>query len=92
MDLMREAQARPSGLGVGGFVCGVLAVIFSFVPVLGLFFGPVLGICAIVFGAVGRSISKKRGAPTGLATAGVVCGAIALAIMVVYVLAIASTF
>lgn len=92
MDVTREAQARSSGLGVAGFVCGVLAIIFSFVPVLGLFFGPVLGICAVVFGAVGRSVSKKRGAPTGLATAAIICGAVALTIMVVYLLTIASTF
>jgi len=68
-----------NGMGVAGFVTGLLSLLggWLFVPV-----GVVLGILGIVLGGVARSRGRRDGAPTGLATAGVVLGAIGLVVCV----------
>jgi hypothetical protein len=71
-------QSAP-GVAIAGFVCGVLAVLS---PLPMPFLSVPLAILGIVFGAIGSSQANQRGAPKGLATAAVVCGALALVIVV----------
>lgn len=40
------------------------------------------GVLAIILGAVGRSKAKKMGAPTGMGTAGIVCGVIGVVVLI----------
>ena len=64
----RKAAAEGSGNGmaIAGFVCGVVGLFVA---------GIILGILAIIFGAIGMRRSKERGLPLkGLAIAGFVCG------------------
>jgi hypothetical protein len=85
------AVPTSNGIAVASLVLGILAVVLFFtiwIPV-------VLGILAIVFGALGISKTNKQGAPQkGLAIAGLVCGAagIALAILfIVFVIALGTS-
>ncbi|MEV5354268.1 DUF4190 domain-containing protein [Streptomyces sp. NPDC093516] len=74
--------AQPSnGMGTTGLVLGIIGVVCS-VTFLLWFFGVILGILAIIFGAVGRG-KAIRGEATnkGAATAGLVCGIIATVIL-----------
>jgi hypothetical protein len=59
-------------------VLGILAMVATFVPP-GLFVAPVLGVLAIVFGAIGLSQARRSGRPTDRAVLGMVLGAVALA-------------
>jgi hypothetical protein len=78
-------QEKSPGLGTAGFVCGLLALIFAFVPLLNLVFTPILGILGLVFGGVGERQAVNRGAPGGLSLAGAVLGAASLlALVIVY--------
>lgn len=79
------AQAPTNGVGVAGFVCGLLGLILCWVPVLGL----VLGVLGVILGGIGIGIGRKSGAGTGLAVAGLVLGIISLvpAILVIAALA-----
>ncbi|MER6713522.1 DUF4190 domain-containing protein [Streptomyces sp. NPDC000877] len=73
---------QPSnGMGTTGLVLGIIGVVCS-VTFLLWFFGVVLGILAIIFGAIGRG-KATRGEATnkGAATAGLVCGIIATVIL-----------
>lgn len=63
-----------NGLGVAGFVTGLLGLIFFWVPGLGL----ILGALGIVLGGVAISASRKLGASNGLGIAGLVLGILAL--------------
>lgn len=81
-------QQPGNGMGVGGFVTGLLGLIFCWFPWLGI----VLSIIGVALGGVGLSQGKKRGAPTGLAIAGLVCGIIGLAVSLVFIIAVASVF
>lgn len=66
---------RPSnGVGTAGFVLGLLGLLFFWVPVAGF----ISGILGIILGGVGMSSGKKSGAPTGLATTGLILGILAL--------------
>ncbi|MGW2696905.1 DUF4190 domain-containing protein [Streptomyces sp. NPDC001296] len=74
--------AQPSnGTGTTGLVLGIIGLVCSLTFIL-WFFGVVLGILAIIFGAVGRG-KVKRGEATnqGAATAGLVCGIVATVVL-----------
>ena len=75
-----------NGVGVGGFVTGLLGALLSWFPIAGI----VLGILGIVLGGVGISQGRRNGTPTGLATAGVVLGVLAIGIAVVLTAVVAS--
>lgn len=55
-------------MSVGGMVCGILSIIFCWVPVLGL----ILGIIGISCGAKGMRLGINK----GCGIAGLVCGII----------------
>lgn len=83
-------SAGTNGLGVAGFVTGLLGLIFCWVPWMGI----LLAIVGVILSGAGMSQGKKRGQSTGLAIAGLVCGIIALIpaviIMVAYFAALSS--
>ena len=66
--------ARPNGLGVAGFVTGLLGLILFWVPGLGL----ILGSLGIILGGIAYSASRKAGSSNGLAIAGLVLGIVSL--------------
>ena len=77
-----------NGMGVGGFVTGLVGLGLSWlIPLAGI----VLGVLGVVLGGVGVSQGRRRGAPTGLATAGVVLGALAIVAAVVVVWAVTAS-
>lgn len=66
---------KRNGFGIAALVLGILAVVTS-ITVIG---GVVLGILAIIFGALGRSRAKRGEADNGgVALAGLVLGVIGL--------------
>src|SRR3954453_12932888 len=67
-------QAPSNGIGIAGFVCGLVGLVLCWVPWLGL----LLALVGIALSAVGISQGKKKGASIGLAIAGLVCGIIAV--------------
>ena len=64
-----------SGLGIAGFVIGIIAIVFSFIPIVNniAFF---IGILAAVFGLIGALTHKSK----GLSIAGAVLGVLAVII------------
>ncbi|MER5180129.1 DUF4190 domain-containing protein [Streptomyces sp. NPDC002896] len=73
---------QPSnGMGTTGLVLGIIGVVCSLTFFLWIF-GVILGILAIIFGAVGRG-KANRGEATnkGAATAGLVCGIVATVLL-----------
>ncbi|MFF3516513.1 DUF4190 domain-containing protein [Streptomyces sp. NPDC002573] len=85
--------AQPNNsMGTTGLVLGIIGLVCSLTFFL-WFFGVVLGILAIVFGAVGRG-KAKRGEATnkGAATAGLVCGIVATVVLPLLGLVAFATF
>jgi heme/copper-type cytochrome/quinol oxidase subunit 2 len=81
-DLSRRSGAPPmSATAIGSLVAGVLGVLFFFFPTLGFIFGGVavvLGIFAV------RSANRGETSGRGIAIAGIVLGAVALALVLVF--------
>src|SRR5664279_2117937 len=78
-------QPVPSnGMGITGFVTGLLGLLFFWVP----FFGLILGILGVVFGGVGFQASRKRGRSNGMAIAGLVLGTITIVIAIIFLIAV----
>jgi hypothetical protein len=73
-----------NGLGTAALVCGIVGLVFALIPIIGIFFGLILGILAIVFGAIGisrvnRNVANNRGS----AVAGLVIGIIAFVLAII---------
>ena len=73
---------KANGLSIAGFVCGLLGVVLAFAPYIGV----ILGIIGISLSVPGRNRAKRVGGPTGLATAGLVLGIIAVAVFLILLL------
>jgi hypothetical protein len=63
-------------MAIGGLVTGLVGLLFSWLPIVGL----ILGVLGVVLGSLGR----KRSGSTGVATAGVVLGALAIVASIVF--------
>ena len=69
------ATELPKGMAIAGMVCGIVGLLFSWVPILGLG----LALTGVILGAKGMSAaSKGEAGGKGMAIAGLVCGIIAL--------------
>ena len=62
-----------NGMGIAALVFGILALLFVWLPIVGL----VLGLLAIIFGVVGRGrVRKQQATNGGVAFAGLILGVI----------------
>ena len=73
------AVKQGNGPAVAALVLGILGLLLAFIPFLGVILGILLGLLAVIFGAVGVSRSKDqfRGGK-GMAIAGIVLGVLAV--------------
>jgi hypothetical protein len=68
---------RTDGVAIAALVVGILAILMSWIPVL----GAIVGVTALVLGLVGRSRIKKSGAGgNGMAVTGIATGIVAILI------------
>ncbi|TEU04844.1 MAG: DUF4190 domain-containing protein [Dehalococcoidia bacterium] len=76
-EVQEMERQRTSGLAIASIVCGILSLVFFWVPL----FGFLLGIIAIIFGAVAiRQIGREPNlGGRGMAVAGLVCGIVGVA-------------
>jgi hypothetical protein len=59
------------GLGIAGFVLGIIAIVLAIIPCIGLF-ALIPGISGIVLSAIGLSQALKSNSPKGLVMAGLI--------------------
>ncbi|MDG4535488.1 DUF4190 domain-containing protein [Streptomyces sp. AV19] len=75
-----------NGFGTAALVLGIVGVVLSFTMI----FGIVLGVLAVVFGAIGRAkVTKGEAANRGSATAGLILGSLALLLSVLMIVLVA---
>ena len=77
-----RSNAVGNGLATAGFVCGLVAILFAWMPVF-VAIGIVLGTLGVVFGVRGRRRAKEVGSGGGLAMAGTISGIVALVLSIV---------
>ena len=81
------APSRTNGLAVASLVLGILALGLFFTIIFPIIFG----ILAIIFGIMGISKASKGADHKGLAIAGLVCGVLGIAAMILFVAVFATT-
>ena len=69
------------GMSIAAMVLGILAMVVGWIPGVG-WLGLPCAIVALILGIIGRKKAKEVGAPTGMATAGVVLAIISLGVTV----------
>lgn len=76
---VQPAPAKGNGFGTAALVLGIIALVFSFIPVVG-FIAFILGPLAVIFGIIGltRKFAKK-----GTSIAGLIMGALAVIIAII---------
>ena len=81
----QQTPAKPSnGLGTAGFVVGLIGLLLSFIPLVGVVAWPLV-ILGIIFSAVGISKAVKgRATNKGLAITGLIVSIIGLVICIVW--------
>lgn len=70
-------------MGVASLVLGIIGLVLSFVPFIGLF-GLVLAIIGLILGIIDWVQKKKKDEKHGQAVAGVVCSALAILFIIFY--------
>lgn len=84
------AQPQSNGMGVAGFVCGLVGLVFSFIPFIGLLSWPLV-IIGIVLSGIGINYANQgRADNKGLAIAGLVVSIVGLVICILWAVAISS--
>ena len=79
------APPQGNGIAVAGLVLGIIGLVFCWVP----FFGWLLDVLGVIFGAIGVGKANRVGRGKGVAIAGLACGAIGLLLgIVLFVLAL----
>jgi hypothetical protein len=84
-NIPQQAPERPSnGLGTAGFVVGIIGLVFSFIPIIGVVAWPLV-ILGVIFSAVGIGrASKGRATNKGLAIAGLVVSIVGLVMCILW--------
>jgi hypothetical protein len=78
------APNNGKGLGIAGLIVGIIALLFSFIPCLGMY-GIIPAIVGIILSAISMKQSGRAGQPKGMAIGGLVCGIIAAAIAIYWI-------
>ena len=77
-----------NGLGTAALVLGVIAVIFSFIPLVGIIAWPI-GITGVILGFVGLArVNRREATNRGVAIAGLITSGAALVICVLWLVGI----
>lgn len=71
--------AQGNGLGIAALIVGIIAVMLSFIPLVGTF-GGLLGAVAVVLGIVGLLM---KGRPHGTSIAGLILGVVSIVIAII---------
>jgi thiol:disulfide interchange protein len=78
-----QQQGTP-GMATAGMVCSLIGMIFSIFPCL--LIGIPLGVIGLILSIIGRRHSVERGSGTGLATAGIVMGVLAVVAAAIWII------
>jgi hypothetical protein len=76
-----SGSGRGNGVAIAALTCGIVSIAFGWLPVV-FVLGAVLAILGVVLGVVGLRRSRHTGSGRGFALAGVITGAVGIAVAV----------
>ncbi len=72
-------ENKTNGLSIGGMVVGIISLLVSFIPCIGVF-GGLLALVGLILSIIGYRSAKDSGGPTTMAIVGIVLSALAIII------------
>jgi len=84
MENKVSSQNNGQGFAVAGLVVGILALLISFIPCIGIS-AILIGILAVVFSAVAFSMARKNDSQKGMALAALIVSSLAVIIGIVWI-------
>ena len=72
-------ENKTNGLSIGGMVVGIISLLISFIPCIGII-GGLLAVVGLVLSIIGYRSAKDSGGPTTMAIVGMVLSSIAIII------------
>ncbi|HCV51108.1 MAG TPA: hypothetical protein DGP89_07155 [Saprospirales bacterium] len=72
-------ENKTNGLSIGGMVVGILSLLISFIPCIGVL-GGLIGVVGLILSIIGYRSAKDSGGPTTIAIVGIVLSALAIII------------
>lgn len=82
-----EKKQNGRGLGIASMVCGIVSVIFSMIPCVGMAFLPI-AVVALVLGCISCKQAVEGGTSVGMAVTGIVTSAFALIFIIAWMTAV----
>lgn len=76
---MKNMENKTNGLSIGGMVVGIVSLLLSFIPCIGIF-GGILALVGLVLSIIGYRSAKDYGGPTTMAIVGMVVSGLAILI------------
>lgn len=80
---LKDMENKTNGLSIGGLVVGIIALLLSFVPCIGMF-GGILALVGLILSFIGFRSAKDAGGPTTMAIIGMVLSGLAIIIAVAW--------
>jgi len=72
-------ENKTNGLSIGGMVVGIISLLVSFIPCIGVL-GGLIGVVGLILSIIGYRSAKDTGGPTTMAIVGIVLSALAIII------------
>lgn len=76
-------ENKTNGLSIGGMVVGIIALLVSFIPCIGMF-GGILALVGLILSFIGFRSAKDSGGPTTMAIVGMVLSGLALIVAIAW--------
>ena len=83
------APSGGTGIGIAAMVCGILSLIFCWIPLMAFeIIAILLALCGVIMGAIGMKNPRCK----GMSIAGLVCGIIGFVFAVIFLIACVSAY
>lgn len=76
-------ENKTNGLSIGGLVVGIIGLLISFIPCIGVF-GGLLALVGLILSFIGYRSAKDAGGPTTMAIIGMVLSGLAICIAIAW--------
>lgn len=92
-DAAQVRQKGGAGMGIFALILGLLALLLSWIPGIGLIAAVILGLAAIVVGLIARSRARRiNGSGRGLGIAGAILGVLSLIVAALVTVGVVTLF
>lgn len=76
-------ENKTNGLSIGGMIVGIMALLLSFIPCIGML-GGILGLVGLILSLIGYKSAQDSGGPTTMGIVGMVLSVLAIVVAIAW--------